>query len=193
MLTRVGFQDRMFSSANADNTARTSKFMGHVEVTYTPAESLDANVDRNSLPKGGMYLQCETLKVLQQQSADKRTAQTMQADRQVWCQSGDMSAQADMLRFDQASDVVFLYGTPGNPAAVYQRVGGPGTKPKETKAQMIRYDRKDGTVKAEQVDSINGRLEPEPRWQALDARGDARPPPLSEPRALASGSRSAAR
>ena len=168
MLTRVEFRDRMFSSANADNTVRTSKFMGKVEVFYLPADSLDAKVDRASLPKGGMYLQCDTLKVLQEQTADKRTAQILEAERQVWCSSDDIRAQADMLRFDQASDVVFLYRTPGNPAAAYQRVGGPGGNVKVVRAQRIRYDRKTGEVSAEEVDSINGLLEPPARLHAFD-------------------------
>jgi hypothetical protein len=161
MLTRVEFRDRMFSRANADNSARDSKFMGFIHVYHFPAETLEAQVDSTKLPKGGLYLECDNLRVVSQQTKDKKTAQTMEAKQRVFVRTPDMYGRSDTLVFDDTNDIVILNGAAGNPAAVYQQLGGPGGKTRETRAGQILYNRKTGAISADRIEGVNGSWAPE--------------------------------
>jgi hypothetical protein len=169
MLTRVDYQDRMFSMMQNPET-RKSTFLGNVQVIYVPADSLDAKVDPAKLPKGGMLLRCDMLTVIGQQGQgpNAKSAQEMEAKTRVFCQHADMTALAETAKFNEAQDTITFYGSPGNPAVVYQQIGGPGGKRKETRARLIQYNRKDGTIQADGIEGINGALPMEERFLAAD-------------------------
>lgn len=178
MLTRVEFQDQMISTTAKDTGARRSRFLGNIQVVHVPADNLEAKVDVSQLPKGGMLLRCDVLTVVGKQMPDGTTKQAMQAERRVSFRNGDVSGYADVLIFDETNDIVVFKGSLGNPAKVYQQVGGPGGKLRETQAGTILYNRKTNTVTADEVKSLNGSLNPNlaPGLRAMpDVASDSEP------------------
>jgi hypothetical protein len=146
-LTRVDFQDRMFSTY-LNSTTRKTTFLGSIQVVHFPANQLDAKVDVNKLPKGGMLMQCDQLIVVQRQLGEGKSTQNMEAQKRVFCRTIDMYGRAEKLVFDESQDIVTFTGSPGNPAQVYQQAV-PGGEWKKTEAQLIRYNRKTGAVTVE--------------------------------------------
>ena len=169
MLTRIFFQDRLYSAplANSPST-RQSKFYGNVLAIQVPADDLDVTIDPGKLPKGGMMIQCEVLTVQSKQMPDQKAQQEMRGERKVCCWNGtDMSARADVVTFSEASNIVTFEGTPGNPATVYQIIGGQGGQPRTTTAGKILYNRDTGAVRVDDGRSIDSWLEPGPSDRAV--------------------------
>jgi hypothetical protein len=162
MVTRVDYQDRLFSAPlSTSTTTRQSKFYGNILVVHVPSDNLDVKVDLAKLPPNGMMVQCQVLTVLSEQKPNQKTTQTMRAEKQVYCRSGsDMVARADIATFNQVTNTVIFEGTPGNPAAVYQLVGGQGGKWRETKAGKILYNRDNGTVEVQEGRVITTWVDP---------------------------------
>jgi hypothetical protein len=166
-LTRIDFQERMHSTVFPNTTTRQTTFTGRVYVLHLPADRLDAKVDATKLPKGAMILQCEQVKVLQRQLPNNKSTQTTEASRNVSCWTSDIFGRAELLTFDESTDIVTFKGSPGNPAQVYQKIGGNGNEAREYKAQTILYNRKTGLVSGEGSSGFGGTssLDPVNRWR----------------------------
>jgi hypothetical protein len=165
-LTRINFQERMHSTVFPNTTTRQTTFTGKVNVLHLPADRLDATVDGTKLPKDAMILQCDQLKVLQRQLANNKTTQTTEASRNVSCWTIDIFGRAEVLTFDESTDIVTFKGSPGNPAQVYQKIGSGGSEPRESKAETILYNRKTGLVSGAGSSGFGGSslLDPVDRW-----------------------------
>ena len=167
MLTRVQFQQRLYSKQLNDST-RQSNFTGNVVVIYVPATKLDAQVEMDKLPKDGLWLQCDRLTVLERKLADGTKSQTMQAEQRVYCKTNDMQARAEVVIFDKTQDIMTFKGSPGNPARLDLFVGGPGSQTQMTQGQVIQYNRKTNTALADGVGGISGQLPPEDQFRPAD-------------------------
>jgi hypothetical protein len=163
MLTRVDFQDRLFSApVTGSTTTRLSKFYGNVLVVHVPADNLDAKVDTSKLPKGGMLVQCGVLTVTSKKMPDETTKQEMCAQDRVVCWSGtEMYARASKAKFDDFSNIVIFEGTPGNPAILSKIEAGRVARDKDLVAMKIRYNRETGLADVEGGSSIRGWLAPQ--------------------------------
>jgi hypothetical protein len=165
-LTRVEDFDRMFS-VFVNPTTRQTTFLGKVKVVHLPADRLDAKVDEAHLPKGAMVMQCDKLIVTQRQLGEGKSTQVMEAQKRVFCRTEDMYGRAEIMIFDESQDTVTFKGTPGNLAQVWQQVGGPGGGYRKTEAEIIKYNRKDGTVQADRFrggSGTSGMVMPDRRW-----------------------------
>jgi lipopolysaccharide export system protein LptA len=163
MLTRVDFQDRLLSTQpSPESKTRVSTFHGNVSVGHVPTDNLDnANVQPESLPRGGMHVKSESLVVTEQQLPDKRSARYMEARNRVEIKSVEskgilMTARAQRATFNSVSDVVVLEGSPNNLAMVARYTKGPGSMPLTKTAERIQYNRKEGTIDASGVTGISG-------------------------------------
>jgi len=167
MLTRVEYQGQMYSQ-QLNDTTRKSLFLGNVVVVRVPANSLDAKVELEKLPKDGLLLQCDMLTVLDRKQPDGKKSQEMRAEKRVYCQTNDMRARAEVVTFDKNQDTMVLKGSPGNPATVWRQAGGPGSQWQMSQAQTILYNRKTNTVQLDSADVISGKLLPEVHFQAAE-------------------------
>jgi lipopolysaccharide export system protein LptA len=182
MLTRVDFQDRLFSGPIPGSTStRLSKFYGNILVVHLPGDNLDAKVDLGNLPKGGMMIQSEVLTVTSREMPDpkdktkKVTKQEMCAEGRVYCRSGtDIVARAEKANFDESSSIVTFVGSRNNLASIYQLVGGPGGKWRESKGETIQYNRETGAISVDGGTSIIGWRWVESPLQDMVALGDRR-------------------
>jgi hypothetical protein len=170
MLTRIDFQDRLFSAPLAGSTTtRLSKFYGNVLAVHLPGDNLDAKVDLSKLPKGAMMIQCDVLEVTSREMPDKTTKQEMCAKGRVYCASGtDMKAQAEVACFDEVSNIITFKGSRNNPAAVWQATGGQGSPWKASKGEVMQYNRKTGAISGDGITSIVGWSAPAGPPQGLD-------------------------
>jgi lipopolysaccharide export system protein LptA len=163
MLTRVYFEGQMFSM-QFNETNRKTTFRGNVKVQRVPASNLDEPVDNYKLPKDGLWMDCQTLTVMERKLPDGSKSQDMQAEGLVKCGTNEMTAQADLVTFDKNQDIMTLKGSPSNPARMWRQVGPPGSERQPIVAQIIRYNRKTNTAVMEGVDVISGQLLPDEQF-----------------------------
>jgi hypothetical protein len=180
MLTRVDFQDRLFSGPiPGSTTTRLSKFYGNILLVHLPGDNLDAKVDANNLPKGSMMIQCEVLTVTSREIPDpndktkKVTQSEMCAEGRVFCRSGtDITARSEKAYFDQKTSIVTFVGSRNNPARLTQQVGGAGSKPRISTAETIQYNRDTGAISQDGGTSIIGWRWVEPSLEDMLALSD---------------------
>jgi hypothetical protein len=155
-LTHVKFRDSM----TANTTANTKKatFYGDssgVEVFHFPTLDIDANMDPDRPPKDGLYLRCEMLEVEGKQTAD-RTTHTMIARRNVYFRTDTYLGYADIVKYDESTDIVIFEGLNGNKAKLYKMVNGQTVpaSPGSVTTTKVLYNRKTGQIVTEGVTSI---------------------------------------
>jgi hypothetical protein len=152
-LTHVKFVDKMISKTK-DNS-RKATFLGlnsGVEVFHFPTIDIDANMDPDHPPKDGLYLRCEELEVEAKQTAD-RTTQTMIARRNVYFRTDQYLGYADIVKYDDASNIVIFEGLNGNNVRLYKMVDG-RPRPDSVKTSKVLYNRKTGQIESDGVKSI---------------------------------------
>ena len=156
-LTRIDFRGRMFSNTKAGY--KNAIFRDNVEVFHVPSEIFEIQLDPDKLPKGGFYIKCETLELLSKQ-VDNKTVQAMVAKDKVYFRNPEAFGFADMMTFDEASDIIIFDAAPGNLVKLYQRT------PKENRditGKKVLYHRKAGTFSVDDAGVIkSSRLESAP-------------------------------
>jgi hypothetical protein len=138
-LTAVRYEGRMY----ADNASGLARFYGHVLVVHVPTDNPDLPINANHPPPGYFMLRCERLEVLKLKRADGSSTQAMKAFQRVDIEGPDFSGSADVVKFDEAKDLVVLEGSPGSPA-VLESQKGKGTPRNRLRGDQIYYSPKSG-------------------------------------------------
>src|SRR5262249_13789205 len=121
-LTRVRFFDNM----HANDLSRLVTFRGQVEVWHFPAESLDATVDIERLPDGGMYLRCDKLDIYTERVSATESYQQGTATGHALVKTPEIMGQGDVIKYDEQRGSVIIEGTPANPALLFHVKKGQG-------------------------------------------------------------------
>ncbi len=155
-LTHIKFSESMDS--NTKNNLKKTTFYGlngGVEVCHFPTIDIDANMDPDRPPENGLYLRSDTLVVEGKQTAD-RTTQIMIAERNVTFRTDKYLGYADIVKYDEANDLVIFEATNGNKVRMYEV--GPSnmgkSNPVSLNSTKVLYNRKTGKIDTEGVRSI---------------------------------------
>jgi len=134
--TRIDFEGRMWGM----NTplARTAKFLDNVEVYNQPGDDPDVPVKPNQPAKGGFYMRCDVLEVTTRELADKKTTQSMVANRNVFFRTPEFFGQADTVKYDESQDTIIFEGAP----TTLFKLGPPGSQPERIQGNRILYNRR---------------------------------------------------
>jgi hypothetical protein len=152
-LTHVKFSDSMTANTNANTKKAT--FYGAssgVEVFHFPTIDIDANMDPDRPPKDGLYLRCEVLEVEGKQTAD-RTTHTMIARRNVYFRTDKYLGHADIVKYDESTDIVIFEGLNGNKVQLYKMINDRPVAESVTTTKVL-YNRKTGQIHTHGVQSI---------------------------------------
>jgi lipopolysaccharide export system protein LptA len=148
-LTRVSFRGNM--KTNHKSNDRITTFFQEVEVFHIPADTLDAKVDIDKLPPGGLYLNCDRLKVYSRPAKEGTASQEMEADGHAKFQTPEFSGNADIVKYNDREDQVMFLGRDGRQATIYNAKIR-GVSPRMINGSRIIYNRK---TKALQVDGAS--------------------------------------
>jgi hypothetical protein len=149
--THVKFDGRM--EGNLER--RFSSFFERVEIVHGPVAGSTDSISRDALPKGGAWMSCEELQVMQQRSQDARKA-FVQLAGQGNCrlEGRDFYALSPQVIYDQSTGFYTLRGFGKNLAKLWrERAAGQGHD--ATVLQRMHYNpdtrelRADGVVNAE--------------------------------------------
>ncbi|MBI2807993.1 MAG: hypothetical protein HYX68_23665 [Planctomycetes bacterium] len=152
-LTHVKFRDSMMATTNPGS--KTATFYGKnegVEVFHFPTIKIDDKMDADRPPKDGLYLRCEILNVDSRQRGD-RTVQTMIAKKNVNFKTDQYFGQADIVKFDESTDIVILEGLNGRDVQLFQWVNGTAQRA-TVQTTKVLYNRRTGELKTDGVKSL---------------------------------------
>jgi hypothetical protein len=152
-LTHVKFRDAM-TYKTVDNT-KTATFYGMnsgVEVFHFPTQKINDAMNAAQPPKDGLFLRSDIL-VVEAKQEKERTAQTMIARGSVMFKTDKYLGYADVVKFDDTSDIVILESMNGNVVRLFEIVGGE-TRPRSINSTKVLYNRRTGDVRTEGVKSI---------------------------------------
>ncbi|MFL5329433.1 MAG: LptA/OstA family protein [Gemmataceae bacterium] len=148
---------RYGSKLAVENEKRTAKFWRGVEVLHLPADDpgLRLNLNRliDHLPKGALYMKCDVLEVYTEEANGKKT-HIMIAKEKAKVQFDDVNGDADIIKYNEASQQVIFEGTRSRPAVLTKQVAR-GQKPQIFKADKITYNRSTGQFDGTNVISIS--------------------------------------
>lgn len=150
-LTRVDFGGRLYSTRK--DKVRIAKFYDDVKVFHLPADDLNVKLNPDKLPHGGMYLECDLLTVCSWPSADGKTHQYLQADKNVRFRSEKFYGFAEKVKYDQQTDQIVFEGSGTNMVTLYE-YQGPGQQPKTTRTRLITYNRRTGNFSTDGLQMI---------------------------------------
>jgi len=165
--TLVKFKGRLFSVVK-DKT-RNSKFYEDVEVFNQPADGPHPAINPNVVPKDGFQLKCSLLSIYTRPVAGK-SCQYMEAERPrdvpgppVSFRTEEFHGTADIVKFDEADDIVIFEARPGNTVAITKFKGGAAAaQGQQLRGKKILYNRKTGAFRIDGSPYIEGRLRDEP-------------------------------
>ncbi|MSQ95014.1 MAG: hypothetical protein EXR98_10730 [Gemmataceae bacterium] len=152
-LTNVKFRDHMLAEQKPE--VKTATFYGYssgVEVFHFATVDINAKMNADKPPKDGLYLRCEILTVEERKIGD-RVSQTMIAKQNVIFKTDKYFGRADIMKYDEAKDVIILEAAPGNVVQLYQLENNqpnPGT----VNSTKVLYNRKTGEIRSEGVKSL---------------------------------------
>lgn len=152
-LTHVKFADRMHANTRAN--AKNAKFYGFnagIEVFHFPASDINAKMDPDRPPKDGLYLRCETLEVQGKQNLG-RTSHIMIAERNVYFRTDQYLGYADIVKYDEANDIIIFEAINGQRVRLFKMVGD-RADPTNFSSAKVLYNRKTGKMETEGVKSI---------------------------------------
>jgi hypothetical protein len=150
-LTRVDFGGRLFTTRK--DKVRIAKFYDDVKVFHLPADDLNVKLNPDKLPPGGMYLECDLLTVCSWPSADGKTHQYLQADKNVRFRSEKFYGFAEKVKYDQQTDQIVFEGSGTNMVTLYE-YQGPGQQAKTTRTRLITYNRRTGNFTTDGLQMI---------------------------------------
>jgi hypothetical protein len=100
-------------------------------------------------------MRCRVLKVFSDALPNGQKNQRMQATGQVLIKSSDYFGDAQVVKYNQGSDLVFLDG--GEGYAHLYRILAPGAEPDKVEGRKIQYNRKDKTYRIIGGTELEGR------------------------------------
>ncbi|MBX9679780.1 MAG: hypothetical protein K2X38_13540 [Gemmataceae bacterium] len=160
-LTRVLFDGHM-NTINREN-GRTTRFLDNVEVFHVPSENPDEIVNPNAPPKDGFWMRSELLTIFGRKIDEKKQSQQMEAKRNVSFRTPEFYGNCDLLKFDEAQDMIIFEGEQGNIVTLYKTVGPAGAPPQKIQGSKILYNRRTGVFMLEGGKVISSWLLPQDR------------------------------
>ncbi len=157
-LTRVQNWEYLVSLGTA--TGRESTFIGDVEVFHVPSEDPNVSLQTAKIPKDGFYLRCANLKIFSQkiEGTGGKMKQNIIARDKVQFQTEEFYGTADVVKFDESTDLVIFEGEKGNTVTL-TKISGPAGQPRdEWRGTKILYNRRTQQLSAEGGSSITGGL-----------------------------------
>ncbi|MFO0864529.1 MAG: hypothetical protein U0744_07745 [Gemmataceae bacterium] len=146
-LTRVLFDGHM-NTINRE-TGRTTRFLDNVEVFHVPSENPDEIINPNAPPKDGFWMRSEMLTIVGRKIDEKKQSQQMEAKRNVTFRTQEFYGNCDILKFDEAQDMIIFEGEQGNIVTLYKTVGPAGTPPQKIQGSKVLYNRRTGVFMLE--------------------------------------------
>ena len=149
-LTRIEYQlhfdahDRLLGN----DKARMAVFNGDVDLFNLPTDTLDQAIDPNKLSPGAMHLHCEKLHVLSQRLPGGGTTQQMEAYKKVTVESQEFWGRADVVKYDEAKQLVILEAAQNGVATIHRTVVQAGES-STLKGEKIKYFRKTNVVEVD--------------------------------------------
>ncbi len=153
-LTHVKFRDHMH--ANNKPGVKTAKFYGQhggIEVFHFPSNDIKATMDPDHPPKDGLFLRCEMLEVEARQALG-RTSHIMIARQNVFFRTDQYQGNADIVKYDEANDIVIFEALNGKLVQMYQ-ITARGIEASAVRSSKVLYNRRTGTMETEGVKSIS--------------------------------------
>jgi hypothetical protein len=153
-LTHVKFADRMFSNTKA--ATKNAIFRGHnsgVEVFHFATTDINAKMNADRPAKDQLYLRCGELHVEGRQFVD-RTTQSMIAKHNVEFRTDKYLGYADVVKYDEATEIVIFEGVNGNPVRLFEFVDGTPRQFTATTSKVL-YNRKTGSMEGAGVRSLS--------------------------------------
>jgi hypothetical protein len=160
-LTWITYLGRMRASKITERATKI-RFVDDVELVHLNAGDPDITISKDRLPPASLYLRCNQLEILTQKQADGRTTQDFKASEEVTVRSEPSAAsgvrfhaRADDVMYEEAKDQLVMVARPGNLVSLY-RQKAPGGRFELWQARKFIYSRKDGTLKSDGTESIQG-------------------------------------
>ena len=153
-LTHVKFRDRMFSNIKA--STKNATFYGYnsgVEVFHFATTDINAKMDADRPAKDQLYLRCGVLHVEGRQDND-RTTQYMVAQQNCEFRTDKYLGYADIIRYNEATEVVTFEGVNGNLVRLYDVSQGGQPRPASVNTSRVLYNRRTGALDSAGVKSI---------------------------------------
>lgn len=153
-LTHVKFTDRMFSNTKAaTKNAIFRGFNSGVEVFHFATTDINAKMNADKPGKDQLYLRCGELHVEGKQFAE-RTTQYMVAKQNVEFRTDKYLGYADVVKYDESTEIVIFEGLNGNRVRMYDVSGD---RPRETmfSTSKVLYNRRTGVLESADVKSIS--------------------------------------
>lgn len=155
MLTHVKYPSRMFY--NQEDKIKKATFWADpgtfVEVYHFPTTDINATMDPDHPPKDGLYLRCENL-VVRGEEHGERTTQVMVARQNVYFHTDVYTGYADVMKFDENTDMVTLECSGGNFVRLYKMDENGNREPVAFRSERVLYNRKSGEIVTTGVKSI---------------------------------------
>jgi hypothetical protein len=152
-LTHVRFSQSMDSVTRPDGKKTTFYGLnGGVEVFHFPTVKIEDTMDPDHPKKDGLYLRCDVL-TIDGRDDNNRTTQTMIARTNVFFRTEQNVGYCDILKYDEANDIVIMEGLNGNPVRLYKMENGRQV-PQSIRSDKVLYNRKTGQIDTEGVKSI---------------------------------------
>jgi hypothetical protein len=157
-LTRVQNWEHLISRGVA--TGRYSSFLGAIEVFHVPTDNPNLLLQNNKIPEGGFYLSCAQLDIFSQkvEGHDSKTRQIMEAKNRVTFQTTDYYGTADLVKFDEGTDIMIFEGTNGNQVSLFKLSKIPGKEHERFSGSKILYNRRTQQLSVEGGSSISSGL-----------------------------------
>ena len=124
-----------------------------VEVFRFPTIDINAVMDPDRPPKDGFFLRCEMLDVEGREDKD-RTTQFMIAKQNVFFKTDKYTGEADIVTYNESTDIVTLEGLNGNLVRLFENVQNGPPRPSAIRSSKVLYNRKTGQLESAGVKSI---------------------------------------
>lgn len=163
MLTRIHFDGHMIAYKTNSRIQFTSRSgtatrsgIG-VQVQHLPSDTIDLAIKPDAMPPGAIYITCGELKGQSRRVDSQRSVQEFEATGQVYLQvQQEISAVADLLKYDEQKDWLILEGLNNNLARIYRQTRR-GADRNELASRKIIYNIKEKTYQSIDNDAINFR------------------------------------
>ena len=136
--TLVKFQGRMFSVVKDKEKTRNSKFYDDVEVYHQPSDVPRPAINPTTVPKDGFQSKCSLLSIYTRPVAGK-SCQYMLAERRVTFRTDEFHGNSDIVKFDEADDIVIFEASPGNTVTITKFKGQIGPQGQQIQGKKILY------------------------------------------------------
>ena len=151
--TQVKFADSMFQYQGCHQERHLRGHNQGVEVFHFATRDINAKMNADRPAKDQLYLRCGELHVEGRQFND-RTTQYMVAKHNVEFRTDKYLGYADVVKYDEGTEIVIFEGLNGNRVRLYD-VSGERPREESVTTTKVIYNRKTGSMLSDGVKSIS--------------------------------------